>query len=159
MKFRELLQIEIWSKRTTRKILVGIGIVLAGYFAWAAIWEYWISPGERSAGKEALIQIETLQKLDPEAGKDFELGVQQARQKIETARAAAWTTRDSFLTLDLSMYLLTTEVDRKSPALREKLLQGKASSFDSRLRLIEKLDSTNTESEAQLSARLHKELD
>ncbi len=159
MKIRELLRYEIWSKGTTRKILVGIGIVVAGYFAWAAVEERWISPGEHKAGREALAQIEALKKIDPEKDKDFELGVQQARQKIETAKEAAWTTRDTFLTLDLSMYLLTTEIDRKTPGISEKLLQRKTSSSDSRWRLLEKLGSTVTGSEAQLSARLHKELD
>jgi hypothetical protein len=157
MKFRELLQTELWSKRTTRKILVGIGIVFAGFFAWAAVDEHWISPEEHKAGREALVQIESLKKIDSEKDKDLELGVQQAQQKIEAAKNAAWTTRDTFLTLDLSMYLLMTEVDRKAPVIREKLLQGKAS--DSRQRILEKFVSTNTESEAQLSARLHKELD
>ena len=157
MKFRELLQTEIWSKRTTRKIFVAIGMVFAGYFACAAVEEHWISPAEHKAGREALAQIEALKKIDPEKDKDFELGVQQAQQKIETARTVAWTTRDSFLTLDLSMYLLMTEVDRKAPAMREKLLQGKAP--DSRRRLFEKLQSTSTESNTQLSVRLHKELD
>jgi len=104
-----------------------------------------------------LVQIESLKKIDSEKDKDLELGVQQAQQKIEAAKNAAWTTRDTFLTLDLSMYLLMTEVDRKAPVIREKLLQGKAS--DSRQRILEKFVSTNTESEAQLSARLHKELD
>jgi hypothetical protein len=157
MNVRELLQAEIWSKRTTRKILAGIGIVFAGYFAWAATDGYWISPGEHRAGREALVQIEMLKKTDPEKDKDFELAAQQAEQKVETAKKAAWTTRDGFLTLDLSMYLLMTEVDRKAPVIREKLLQGKAS--DSRQRILEKFVSTNTGSEAQLSARLHKELD
>jgi hypothetical protein len=159
MKIRELLQTEIWSKRTTRKILIGIGIVVAGYFAWAAVDEHWISPGEHRAGREALVQIETLKKIDPEEDKDFEIGVQQARQRIEAAKKAAWTTRDTFLTLDLSGYLLMTEIDRKASGIREKLLQRNASSSDSRRRLLEKLESTATGSEAQLSARLHKELD
>jgi hypothetical protein len=159
MNLRELLQIEIWSKRTTRKLLVAIGIVVSGYFVWTAVEEHWISPGERKAGREALVQIDALRKIDPEKDEDFGLGVQQAKQKIETAKEAAWTTRDTFLTLDLSMYLLAAEVDREAPAIREKLLRGKASSSDSRQRLVEELESTNTGSEAQLSARLHKELD
>src|SRR5580704_576916 len=159
MKIRELLQIELWSKRTTWKILVGIGIVVAGYFAWAAVDEHWISPGEHRAGREALVQIETLKKIDPEKDKDFELGVQRAKQRIETAKNAAWTARDTFLTLDLSGYLLMTEIDRKAPGIREKLLQRRASSSDSRWTLLDKLESTATGSEAQLSARLHKELD
>ncbi len=157
MKIRELLQTEIWSKRTTWKILVGVGIVIAGCLAWAAVEEHWISPGEHKAGRQALAQIEALKKIDPEKDKDFELGVQQAKRKIETAKKAAWTTRDTFLTLDLSMYLLMTEVDRKSPGIREKLLQGKA--LDSGQRLFEKLKSTSAELNAQLSVRLHKELD
>ncbi|MGD1063981.1 MAG: hypothetical protein ABR860_12035 [Terracidiphilus sp.] len=159
MTIRELLQIELWSKRTTRKILVGIGIVVAGYFAWAAVDEHWISPGEHRAGSEALVQIETLRKIDPEKDKDFELGVQQVRQKIEAAKKAAWTTRDTFLALDLSGYLLMTEIDRKAPGIGGKLQQRNASSSDSRRRLLEKLASTATGSEARLSARLHEELD
>jgi hypothetical protein len=106
-----------------------------------------------------LVQIETLKKIDPEKDKDFELGVQQARQKIEAAKKAAWTTRDTFLALDLSGYLLMTEIDRKAPGIGEKLQQRNASSSDSRRRLLEKLESTATGSEARLSARLHEELD
>ncbi len=159
MRVRELLRYEIWSKRTTRKILIGIGVVVAGYFAWVVVEEHWISPGEHKAGSEALVQIEALKTIDPEKDKDFALGVQQAKQKIETAKEVAWTTRDTFLSLDLSMYLLATELDRKTPAIREKLQQKNATLSDSRQKLLGELKSVNAGLNSQLSARLHKELD
>jgi hypothetical protein len=63
MKVRELLQIELWSKITSRKICIGIGIVIVGLFSWCEVEKYWLTPGERDAGWTALAQIEELEKL------------------------------------------------------------------------------------------------
>ena len=61
MKVRELFQIELWSKITSRKICIGIGIVIVGLFSWCEVEKYWLTPGERDAGWTALAQIEELE--------------------------------------------------------------------------------------------------
>jgi hypothetical protein len=55
MKIRELLQTEIWSKRTSRKILVVTGIVLGilalGIGSLYEVNERWLTPREKSLAK------------------------------------------------------------------------------------------------------------
>jgi hypothetical protein len=64
MKIRELLQYELWSKRTTWKILVVLALVLLlGYGIWRGYERFWISSGVRESGRAALAQIDALQEL------------------------------------------------------------------------------------------------
>ena len=75
MKVRELLHIDLWSKRTSRKVFVGIGIVFvivyAGNAALSVVERHWLTPGERSAARAALLQIDELQNLVQSSDQDF----------------------------------------------------------------------------------------
>ena len=113
MKTRELLQIELWSKRTTRKILVGLGIVYLGVVAWFAVDRYWLTPGERSAGRAALVQIDELQNFGSDGIEDFAVRARQAKEKLEAAQQAAWTMRDKAVATGLTAYLSLTLIDQE----------------------------------------------
>jgi hypothetical protein len=106
VKIRELLQIEIWSRRTTRKLFIGFAIVVAAVLTWFGVNGYLLTPGEREAGRTALAQIDSLRTQgfggDP---KDFEVRKQKVQQAVENAEQAAWTTRDKRISKALSLYL------------------------------------------------------
>jgi hypothetical protein len=117
MTLREILQIELWSKTTSRKLLVWVGrvcgtvIVVGG--AWIAVEHFWTTPGERKAGRQALAQIDALQKFESMSGNDFSIGDARAREEIAVARSDARTQRDLSLANGLEEYLDMTESDRQ----------------------------------------------
>ena len=122
MKIRELLRTEVWSKKTSRRVLIGIGIVLVGFGSWVAIELCWLSPGERDAARIALAQIDSLQRIDSIRDDDFSAGDKQAARSVEIAKQTAWTERDKDITELLSMFLGFTQIDREDLQKR-KLLQ------------------------------------
>jgi hypothetical protein len=113
MKVRELLQTELWSKRTSRKIFVGFGIVIVLLCAWYALERYWLTPGERNAARAALVQIDGLQDFVSLSDQDFDARKKQAEEMIDAAKQAAVTQRDELLALQLDGYLSLTEADRE----------------------------------------------
>jgi hypothetical protein len=144
MNVRELLQTEIWSKRTSRKILVVLAIICVGLILSIAAYvvdESWITPSERSAGRAALAQIDGLQNFDGMSDAEFDAGVLQAGRKVDDAEQAAWTSRDKRIAGVVSFYLSSTKdlrdrikSDRKLnlPADKaERVLQAEGSSRNS----------------------------
>ena len=122
MTIREILQIEIWSKRTSRKILIGLGIVVVllvvGFVVLNALDERWITPPERKAGRAALAQIEVLQNFNQMSDSEYDAGALQAKQEIDTAEQAAWTSQDKRIAFLLLGYFDST--DRKRSHLKLK---------------------------------------
>jgi hypothetical protein len=116
MTIREILQIEIWSKRTSRRILIGLGIVVVllvvGFIVLNALDERWITPQERKAGRAALAQIEVLQNFDQMSDSEYDAGAIQAKQKIDAAEQAAWTAQDKRIALMLFGYFASTDEKR-----------------------------------------------
>jgi hypothetical protein len=82
MKIRELLQTELWSKRTSRRILVGIGILVVGFFFWCAIEQYVLTPGERSAARAALVKVDELQDSATPAMKTSRQGRNKRKKRL-----------------------------------------------------------------------------
>jgi hypothetical protein len=64
MNLREILQIEIWSRRTTRRIFSILGYVavalLIGLVIWFEVERHWLTKGERKTASTALRQIDGL---------------------------------------------------------------------------------------------------
>jgi hypothetical protein len=129
MEVRELLQKEIWSKRTSRKILIGFGItvvvVVVGFFVWNTLDERWITPSERNAGRAALAQIEVLQDFNEMSDAEYDAGALQAKQRIDSAEQAAWTSQDRRIAFLLLGYFDLTDGKRsylkfKLPAKRSE---------------------------------------
>lgn len=83
MKLRELSQTELWSKRTARKVFVGIGIAFWILLLTAGVlYEvemHWLTPGERSAAKAALVEIDALQNAETMNGEEFDLAEKKAQ--------------------------------------------------------------------------------
>ena len=132
MTFREFLHYELWSKETSRKILVRLrkvsvraGIVLgvlAVVLGVALVIELnWMTSGERKAATTALQEIDALQGYIAVNNDGFEEKDRQARQSLNEAEQAARTIRDNGAASDLSYYLFSTEEDRKTAALRAEV--------------------------------------
>src|ERR1700728_1968783 len=122
MKLRELLQFEIWSKKTSRKILVWSGTILGFVIAFLAIWilieKYWLTPGERRAGKVALVQIDGLQDFKSMSDQDFNSNFHRAEDEVNAARMSAWTWKDKGVAWSLYWYLEATSNDREEIQFR-----------------------------------------
>jgi|ERR1035438_2289801 hypothetical protein len=116
MKIRELLQIDLRSKRTTRNFLVGFGFVCAiaavGFVVLCVVELYWLTPGECLAAREALVQVDALQNLDSTNNQDFVAKSKLAEGKVKIAVQAALTVRDEKISSALDAYLIMTVSNR-----------------------------------------------
>ena len=111
MRFRELLQTEIWNKRISWKILVGfgvaLGIVLAGFIYWRVVDQNRITPGERSDARAALVQLDALQDAGFLRTEIFALRAKETGRMVDDARQAARTARDRKIVAELVSYQST----------------------------------------------------
>ena len=159
MKVRELLQIEIWSKRTTRRILVGIGVAVGLICTWIAAELYWITPGERNAARIGIAQIDSIQNLDSISDEDFDAWDKQAVEKVEAARLAARTIRDERIADALYGYLSAIEVGRSNVKMRKLMQERHVPIKDSQQKLDDEIDSTGKQVTQFLRSVLHRALD
>src|ERR1700749_2205717 len=103
MNFREIFRVEIWSKRTTQKLLIGFALLVAGITAWIEFDEHWLTGSEREAARSGLYLVDSLQLHSSEDDqKDFDARKQKAEEAVEVAKRAAWTTRDKQVSSSLS---------------------------------------------------------
>jgi hypothetical protein len=112
MKIRELLQKEIWSKRTSRKILIGFGITVVVVVVLSAVDGHWITPPERHAARVALAQIDVLQNSKEMSDAEYDVGTRRAKESVDKAEHAAWTSRDKSIAVALFFYLAAKELQR-----------------------------------------------
>jgi hypothetical protein len=164
MNIRELLQIEIWSKRTTRGILKGFGIsvvallvAFVGLKGLGYVSLHWLTSGEREAARGALSLIDSLQLQYAEGDqKEFDTRLQEARKATEISRQAAKTARDMQVYFDLSSYLLEVDLDQKAlrhySGWQQKTMDPAKSNYLSFV-------SSEVEVRRVMSVRLHNTLD
>jgi hypothetical protein len=125
MNVRELLQKEVWSKRTSRKVLIGFGTVVVGFCVWYALDRHWITPSERNAARAALAQIEVLQNSKEMSDAEYDVRVRRAKESVDKAEQAAWTTRDKLIAAALFLDLAGRDLQRseqESPHAMSNLL-------------------------------------
>jgi multidrug resistance efflux pump len=115
--FREVMRHELWTKKTSQKILAGLAIVACAVLLVVWIWNqielHWLTSGEREAARAALSQIDSLHDAVPLSAREFQIRSDQSRAKIETARKAARTYRDVTIEMDLEWYLLEAEMEER----------------------------------------------
>jgi len=128
MEIREILQTEIWSKQTSRKILVGLmylgiglGVVFLGFVLWFWIWTHWLTAKERSAGKTALAQVEALQNLAAASDIEFDEQDRLAQEKVDAANKAVLTAKDNEIAITLSICLDELRMMRRDKKMQERL--------------------------------------
>jgi hypothetical protein len=167
MKFRELLQTEIWSKRTSQKIIFWAGIVFViasvGFGAWHFVEVNWLTPWERSAGRVALTQIDALQDAGPLSDQEFEIRWKQAKEKVQAADGAAVTYRDNSIQMDLYWYFAGVELERSKVQNKKRtdelVQQGRIRRWDRDEESDKKIDAVLNDLNRARRAALHKELD
>ena len=88
---RDWLQTEIWSPRTTKRLLKVTGMVLLVGGISGLAWTYWLNPVEN---RDVLAMLKQAQRIRNSSRESF--GQQQEKGKeIESqAEDAAWTLRD-----------------------------------------------------------------
>jgi hypothetical protein len=176
MNVRELLQTEIWSKETSRRILrrvwrivkpvamVFTVLVLLLAVVVAVEW-YWLTSGERKAGRTALAKIEELQQLDIDPTGDFDAMNSQAKALVRVADQKARTLRDRRVSTLLEIYRWELETEHED-RLRE--LQIRQIEKERQLELpadreSQELEEKSRASQAQVlnswRSLLHKEMD
>ena len=137
MEIRELLQKEVWSKRTSqniwlviRRILRAVEVLLVGFVVCYLVNGLWLTPPERKAGKFALDRVDALQRFSGMSEGEYGADYRQAETMVHAAEQAAWTGRDRFIATSLSTYLMFTDMRRQDEESRIKLSNSK----DERLR-------------------------
>jgi apolipoprotein N-acyltransferase len=163
MSVRELLQTEIWSKRTSRKIWVGIGIVFGiaavGFGTLYLVERHWLTSGEREAGKAALVQIDALQNFDLISDEDFDARAKQAEEKVEAAKQAALTIRDERVADILYVYVSGIETEQGDVKLRKLMQQKRIATTGAQQELADSISSSGKEVTQFARSVLHKALD
>ena len=125
MNVRELLQTEIWSKETSRKILrrtwrivrpvaVVSGILVLLLAVVFAVEWYWLTSGERKAGRTALAKIEELEQLEWNASDGFDAMDSQVKASVTVAEQTAWTLRDRNASGMLELYRRELETEHEN---------------------------------------------
>ena len=163
MNLRELLKHELWSKRTTRKILVWsgtfLGFVIAVLTIWILVEKFWLTPGERRAGKAALAQIDTLQDFESMTGRDFNAKSRQAGKEIDAAQNSAWTWRDKGVAESLSLYLDMTKIDQDYVQRRKHLEQNHPEIVQKDVEMAQEMVANGKKTRSLFRSILHGALD
>ena len=163
MKIREILQIELWSKRTTRKILVGLGILVASSFIvfwiWSKVELNWLTHGERVAAKAALKKIDELQSAGSLADAEYEKRRSEADAAIDTAERVAKTRKDTLIEMKLMMCSVGATSARFRTREQQQIEQGKLHSTGADLMQEKQTDVLLNAMAHQDCLELHKELD
>jgi hypothetical protein len=158
MNVRELLRYEIWSKRTTRKILVWsgtfLGFVVALLTIWILVERHWLTPGERRAGKAALAQVGELENFESMSAQDFDAKSYRAQILINDADKSAWTWRDRAVVESLGYYYDLLKIDQEERQ-RDTLLEQR---FPGRFPRDPKMDSVRTAEDEKSRALLRRGL-
>jgi hypothetical protein len=155
MGIREVLQTEIWSTETSRKIfravmrtVTAVGLLLVFVVVWYVVSNAWLTRSERRTAQVALSEIDALQYLDRLRDDEYAIQYKQADANVHIAEQAAWTRRDKLIAMLLSNYLMYTDIRRSDYSTRLKL----SNSSDYRSRKYEQLASQNVESSISTSA-------
>jgi hypothetical protein len=125
MQVRELLQTEIWSKRTSRRILVVIGIIAFVGFSFFEIDGHWISWAERKTARAALTEIDALQSFGSMSEAEYKERLSHAKGTVEAADKAGWTRRDLAVSSLLSAYLSEVEIEKGQVELTNRFKDSK----------------------------------
>jgi hypothetical protein len=160
MTLRKLLQIEIWSKRTTRRIWFFLLVCIVVFFVWKLIDANWLTQKERVVARNALHRIEILNDANSSDVEALKREHQEVETAIQNAEAVAVTQRDKLISMDLTACSMGLE-SKWMDLIRQKLIQTeriKKSSADREER--DKKLSIMLQSVSQNAClNLHKELD
>jgi len=89
MTLRDVLQIEIWSKRTTRRLMSGFLVVFGLWMLWGvgwAVWGSWVTPFEKRAIRNALTETAKVRQFRGDESDAYRAQVAKARSAVEVCR-------------------------------------------------------------------------
>jgi len=173
MNVRELLQIEIWSKETSRiiigriwkflkpaSIVFGILVLVLGNVY--LVERYWLTGDERKAGRTAMVQVEELEQVENNASDRFDDADKLAKAAITVAQQKAWTLRDRWVAGELEFYRWKLE-QAHDDEVREKQLRSFSIQRHLEWRTDPDLEKKMRDSDSRIfsmmRSELHKELD
>ena len=160
MEFRDILKVEIWSKRTSRRIVAASTVVIVGVVSWVFVDGYWFTRAEREAAKSALVKIDSLQvQISEDDQGDFDFRKDQAQQSTEAAVQAALTAKDKRISAALSGYLFQVLMDRVAIKMDRDWKQRPADQRKPGQVIDPKFLSSEAEVRRTTSADLHSALD
>ena len=163
MTLREVLQIELWSKQTTRKIVKTVGICFAMVVCIVSIGfaleTLWINPLERSTAKVALSDVESLQGIDSTKEDEYKARKDKAEAATEGAQKAAWTWRDQNLSQALYGYLFLIEMEHDEPRRRAALQEFYQKHPEHRKSAAQQQEDISPQAIEFIGKRLHGALD
>jgi hypothetical protein len=120
MTLREFLQVEIWSKKTTRRIYVVFGMaflvlgtILLAIVLWQEVSGHWLMAAERKAGMTALKEVDALQSFAGMSDEQYGTEEKQAATDVQRSDQVARTSRDKDVAELLYVYLSLTNDDRE----------------------------------------------
>jgi hypothetical protein len=137
MSVRELLQKELWSKETSRRIIVVLltltAVVVLLSYGSGLISRDWLTPEEQKAARESLAIIDSLhsQDLINENDPDVMRGKyvvyhEMVEARVKQAESVARTRRDRLVTSDLVFCELAHEINLFD-ALKQRMPQRESS--------------------------------
>jgi hypothetical protein len=91
---REILQTEIWSSRTTKKIVVIVLVLLVFGGAISFLDEYWMNPSEHRAAEEMFKRAEMVRTASRD---DIAEKLAIAKESEDIAEKKVWTFRDQYV--------------------------------------------------------------
>ncbi len=128
MKVRNVLQIEVWSKKTTQNILLGFGIVICSLLVtlmgWYEIDSHWLTKGERDAAKLTLQRTDELQTVVA-LDQEYKFQDDRANAALKTAAAVGRTDKDGSIQMKLSTCLAGVETAHFEILEQRLILEGK----------------------------------
>jgi len=150
---REWMQTEVWSRRTTKKIVISISVfvvvgswlvvfVIGGWLVWGS----WVSPMEKRAMKVALDRIDEVANCKASEQQGCEERLQAARTGILVCQKNEFTAYDKQLVLLLDLQLDGAQTERET--------RIKASTDQHYRHRLEVLEESNRQIEAMLRAHL-----
>jgi hypothetical protein len=126
MTLREILHIEIWSKKTTRRIFSILGLVvgtlLIGFVVWFEVERHWLTKGEQKVASSALRQIDALNDANSLSDEEFFRRENAIEASVVDADRAALTSRDKAISSGVGLCLLNVESERMD-LIQQRLIQ------------------------------------
>lgn len=162
MNVRKLLQTELWSKETSRKILVGVaiftGALVVTYGIWYEVETHWSTDRERAAAKVALQRIDALQHADSLSNAEFKIRTDEVETALNAAEIAARTKKDELISIELMMCSMGAESARLKTLKQSWIQQGKIHESTKDREFDDQMQRLTDTVVNQSCSQLHKEL-
>jgi predicted negative regulator of RcsB-dependent stress response len=119
----EILQTEIWSRKTSKRVFWGLifvaVIAIFSWKAWRAYQYYRVTDGERTAARAALQEIDKVRTLKIASYEEFGPKFSNEQKAIAVANAAAVTERDQIIAMQLEDCDIDVRMNRLNSMLQD----------------------------------------